>query len=57
MSALIPTDAIGGVFNAKALVAIVSVPEPGTISTLAVYAVGVGLFLWYWRRRAKRSKL
>jgi hypothetical protein len=57
MSATIFFGLTGVASQAKVLVAAIQVPEPDTMLTLAVYAAGLGLFVWYYRRRAKRSRL
>jgi len=56
MSAAILSNLIGMGSETKAMMAVITLPEPGTIPTLAVYAAGLGLLVWYYRRRAKRSK-
>jgi hypothetical protein len=57
MSVAILSNLIGMGPEAKAVMAVITLPEPGTIPTLAVYGAGLGLFVWYYRKRAKRSKL
>jgi hypothetical protein len=53
-SVMIVSLVIGIASQARAML-VVQVPEPGTIPTSAIYLAGLGLFVWYQRRRSKRS--
>jgi hypothetical protein len=54
-SAMIVSLMIGIASEARAML-VIPMPEPGTIPTAAIYLAGLGLFMWYLRRRSKRSQ-